>query len=187
LPLQKLPHCPWLVICGLCLRIRDVSTMPRHEDIFLALSCGAVMMDEYKYWRLHITHPYSLQVFCLIATFITSSHSLHIHIPCAIPPSFLLPLAGRYFLVGRQHLPAYVDSELTLFYLEPESPAAYAAPVPSQIDSVGGRGWIGYGNKFAEVVSTSLYAWFYKPYPFPASRRTLTLRPNLRCKTWSTC
>ncbi|KAF8504678.1 hypothetical protein F5888DRAFT_1657628 [Russula emetica] len=71
-------------------------------------------------------------------------------------------------------------------------PAACAAPLPSQVESVGERGWrrrqcsMG-GCRITDVVSTSPYAWFYMLYSFTASHQTVTLRPNLRCKIWLTC
>jgi len=162
--------CPWLVIVGSCIRIRDVSAMPQREEISWTLpfnftdsllSCGAValidectpyvslagdrlfillvirdvsatgmpqqediswtlsfnfaasllfhqtttVMVQYKSWRLRMD-LYRLQVFCLvIATFTSSSPSIHNHLPCALPPlSLFLSPAGLYFLVRRQHL-----------------------------------------------------------------------------------
>ncbi|KAF8504679.1 hypothetical protein F5888DRAFT_1903599 [Russula emetica] len=115
------------------------------------MSCGPVpMVDEYKYCRfqVHITHLYSLQVFCLITTFITSYHSHHSHLPCALPPSLLLSLAGRYFL-----------NCLLLMLLQ-------------------------FRLKLTRLVKGAAYLMGAE---LLQSHQTLTLRPNLRWKTWLMC
>ena len=64
----------------------------------------------------------------------------------------------------------WVDSELTLFQLEPESPATNAAPVPSQGGLVEKRVCWYAGCRLAEVVSTSPFKFISLTHFRPADR-----------------
>ena len=89
-------------------------------------------------------------------------------------------LFASWALVSRKGM-IFICEWAELSLLEPESPAAYATPVPSQAGSAGEKRQCQYSScRIIDDVRTFLYSWFFMPYLFSASLKQMW-------KTWLTC